>query len=78
LNISDKINKWGVLSIALCAGAFAVPSHIPWCAVYPLLHILALACSIVAAVRGSKVWLVLSGLTALLTFQAVLALITEC
>jgi hypothetical protein len=73
-----KINKWGASGIVLCAVAFAVPFHHPLCLLMPFAQLSALTCSIIAAVRGSKYWLILSVMSALLTAQTVLAVFVEC
>ena len=81
-----KINGWGVASFALCGIAFTVQpigarllhdGANLWLALYTLLQISALTCSIVAAVRGSKGWFLMSLVTALLIVQAILALLVE-
>src|SRR5437868_11687331 len=78
-----RVNKAGVFSVALSVSAFvlawnsATAAYVK-CIPYTLLHLSALACSIVAAVRGSRNWLGLSVIYALLTAQAVFALLVEC
>jgi hypothetical protein len=81
-----KVNRWGVSGVvawllaylvaAVCLKVFKVDRSA--CLVpYILLHLAALACGIVAAVRGSKWWLLMSLVTAGLAIQAILALVTE-
>jgi hypothetical protein len=76
--ISRRINKWGVLGIILCAAIYALPARYPFCLVVLLLLMSALSCSIVASVRGSRSWLILSVITGVMTVQAVIALLVEC
>jgi len=82
----SKVNKWGVsglaawllsyVAAAVCMkvfkedrGACLVP--------YILLDLSAAGCGIVAAVRGSKWWLLMSLITAALAIQAFGALVVE-
>jgi hypothetical protein len=44
----------------------------------PLLQISALTCSVVGAIRGSKRWLILSAITAILSAQAILFIPVDC
>ncbi len=84
--IGFRVNKWGIsglaawllsyLAAAICMKVFKVDGSA--CLVpYVLLHLSAVACGIVAAVRGSKWWLLMSLITAGLAIQAILALIVE-
>jgi hypothetical protein len=81
-----KVNKWGMsgvvaflaafLALALCQRLFKDDWNA--CFVpYILLQLSAVACGIVAAVRGSRWWLLMSLITAGLAVQAFLALLTE-
>ncbi|PYU37405.1 MAG: hypothetical protein DMG54_33730 [Acidobacteria bacterium] len=81
-----KINKWGVSGLAawllsylaagICMKVFKEDRSA--CLVpYIVLHLSAVTCSIVAAVRGSKWWLLMSLITAGLAIQAFLALLVE-
>jgi len=83
---SFKVNKWGVSGVAawllsylvagICMKVFKVDRTA--CLVpYILLHLSAVGCGVVAAVRGSKWWLLMSLITAGLAVQAFLALLTE-
>lgn len=78
LKVISKLNKWGVASIGLYGVVFVIPPHWPWCALDPLIHLSALICSIVAAYRGNKAWLIASLILGLLTLQAILATAIEC
>jgi hypothetical protein len=81
-----KTSKWGFSSIAVAAVAFVAG---PICArlvhdqtnvcfiPYILLHLAAVVCGIVAAVRGSRWWLLISLCSALLTAQAILGVLVE-
>jgi hypothetical protein len=81
-----KLNKWGISGLAawllsyfavvICMKLLKVErtaSLVP----YIVLHLVAVGCGIVAAVRGSKWWLLMPLVTAALAIQAVLALLTE-
>jgi len=81
-----KINKWGVsgliawllsyLATAICMKAFG--GERSTCLLpFILLDLSAVACSIVAAVRGNKWWFLLSVIAAALVFQACAALLTS-
>jgi hypothetical protein len=83
---SFKLNKWGVsglaalllsyVAVAICMKVFKDDRSaclIP----YILLDLLALACGIVAAVRGSKWWLLVSLIGVALALQAFSALLTN-
>jgi hypothetical protein len=83
---SFKVNKWGVAALATFLAAFVALAacqklfkddrnacFVP----YILLQLSAVACGIVAAVRGSKWWLLVSLITAGLAIQAFLALMVE-
>jgi hypothetical protein len=76
--IGANISKLGVSGIVLCTAAFAVPPHYPLCVFIPLLHISALICSCVAAIRGSKRWLIFSAIACLLVAQSVLFVLVDC
>jgi len=76
--ISTKMSKWGMSGIVLCAAGFAVPPHYPLCVLSPLFQISAVACSSIAAIRGSKQWLILSIIAGLLTAQAVVFVLVDC
>jgi hypothetical protein len=78
LGVDTKINKYGVSGIVFSVVAFAIPLRYPFCVLMPIGHLCALTCSIVAATRGSKLWLLLSAISALLVIQAVLAVLVEC
>jgi RsiW-degrading membrane proteinase PrsW (M82 family) len=78
-----RISKWGVVTMGLMVTAFAAGficeklgygTH-PWMVPYIILQLAALVCGTVAAVRGTKWWLVLSFLSGLLIIQAVVALL---
>jgi len=73
-----KISKWGLSSVMLFGAAFLVPWRYPLCVLFVLAHPSAVACSIVAAVRGSKYWFLVSAVSLLSTAQGVLALLVEC
>ncbi len=81
-----KVNKWGIsgiaaflaafLALAICQKLFKDDRNA--CLVpYVLLHLSAVACGIVAAIRGSKWWLLMSLITAGLAIQAFSALLVE-
>ena len=81
-----KVNKWGIsgiaaflaafLALAVCQKLFKDDRNA--CLVpYILLHLSAVACGIVAAIRGSKWWLLMSLITAGLAIQAFSALQVE-
>ncbi len=81
-----KVNKWGIsgiaaflaafLALAVCQKLFKDDRNA--CLVpYILLHLSAVACGIVAAIRGSKWWLLMSLITAGLAIQAFSALLVE-
>jgi hypothetical protein len=83
---SFKVNKWGVsglaawllsyVAAAVCMKVFKDDRSA--CLVpYILLHLSAASCGIVAAVRGSKWWLLMSLITAALAIQAFSALLVE-
>jgi hypothetical protein len=76
--LGARINKWGVSGIALTALALAIPFRHPVCLLWPPTLLAALACCIVAAVRGNKLWPVLSVISAALAAQAALAVFVEC
>jgi len=76
--VRTNISRWGVASIVICAAAFAVPPDYPFCVFMPLLQISALTCSVVGAIRGSKRWLILSAITAILSAQAILFILVDC
>ncbi len=81
-----RANSWGVSSIAFLAVAFVV---VPTCTrfvhdekhlcliPYVLFQVTALSCSIVAAVRGNKLWALISLLCGLLIFQTAFGLLVE-
>ncbi len=75
---ASSIGKWGLSGIVLCAAAFAVPPRYPVCVLIPLLQISGLACSIVAAIRGCKTWLIVSVIAGLLSAQAILFVLVDC
>jgi hypothetical protein len=81
-----KVNKWGVaaiatfvvafLALAVCQRLFRDDENA--CFVpYILSHLSAVACGIVAAVRGSKWWLLMSLFSAALAVQAFGAMVVE-
>jgi hypothetical protein len=81
-----KVNKWGTAAIAASLAAFlalAVCQKIfkndkNACLVpYILLHLSAVACGIVAAVRGNKWWLLIPLFSAALAVQAFGAMVVE-
>jgi hypothetical protein len=74
----SKISKFGIAAIGFCTVGFAVPFHAPLCLLMPVAFICALTCSIVAAVKGSKYWLILSVISAILVAQTILAVTVEC
>jgi hypothetical protein len=76
--VRTDIGRWGVASIVFCTAGFAVPPQYPLCIFMPLLQISALTCSVVAAIRGNKRWLILSAITAILTAQSVLFILVDC
>jgi hypothetical protein len=76
--VRTNISRWGVASIVLCAAAVAVPRQYPLCVFMPLLQISALTCSVVAAIRDNKRWLILSAITAILSAQAILFILVDC
>jgi hypothetical protein len=78
LHVSAKINKYGATGIVCCVLAFAVPFRYPFCLLMLIAYLCALTCGVVAATRGSKLWLILSVISALLATQTVLAVIVEC
>lgn len=80
------VNKWGVgaigtflaafLALAACQKVFKNDRNA--CFVpYILLHLSAVACGIVAAVRGSKWWLLMALFAVALAVQAFGALVVE-
>jgi len=79
-----NINYWGVCGIVLSAAGFILWSYYEAaslhlrCIPYTVLQLTALVCSIVAAMRGNKQWLWLSGILGILSAQALLALVVEC
>jgi hypothetical protein len=81
-----KVNKWGASGViawmlsyvaaAICMKVFKVNETA--CLVpYILLDLSAAGCGIVAAIRGSKWWLLISLITVGLAIQAFLALLVE-
>jgi hypothetical protein len=79
-----RLNRWGIFSIALFAGAFGALAvcnrlfhnrEIACMVLYVFLHLSTIGLGIVAATRGSKWWLLISLLSALLAAQAILALL---
>jgi hypothetical protein len=83
---SFKVNKWGAsglaawllsyVAAAVCMKVFKDDRSA--CLVpYILLDLSAASCGIVAAVRGSKWWLLMSLITAALAIQAFSALLVE-
>jgi hypothetical protein len=78
LQARRKINKWGTAGILLGITVAAVPFRNPWCLLWPLMLTAATICSIVAVVRGSKYWLILSLITGLVGAQSVWAVLVEC
>ena len=81
-----KVNKWGVSGIAIFIAAFlalAVCQKLfkddrNACLVpYILFHLSAAGCGIVAAVRGSKLWLLMSLFAVALAVQALVAMVVE-
>ena len=82
---SIRINKWGIWSIVLCAAAFLVSvaaeaighGGLSYLLVYILLQLSALTCAIIAAVRGSKWWLLVGLLLAFFLIPAVVGLLVE-
>lgn len=80
------VNKWGMsattaflaafLALAVCQRLFKDDKNA--CLVpYILLHLSAVGCGIVAAVRGNKWWLLLSLLATALAMQAFGAMVVE-
>jgi hypothetical protein len=55
-----------------------MPTHWPFYAFYPFAYISALVCSIIAAFRGNKSWLLFSATNGILAAGALLATIVEC
>ena len=78
VNIRTNVSGWGLSAIVLSFSALAIPPRHPLCILIPLLQISALACSAVAAIRGNKLWLVLTFIAGLLTVQAVLFVLVDC
>ena len=76
--VRTNIGGWGVASIVFCAAGVVIPRKYPPCVFMPLLQISALTCSVVAAIRGNKRWLILSAITAILTAQSVLFILADC
>ena len=79
-----RANSWGMLSVAFLAVAFVVVPictrfvHDEICFIpYARFQLTALACSIVAAVRGTKLWTLLSLLCGLLIVQTAFAVLVE-
>ena len=79
-----RVNRWGIFSIALFAGAFGASAvcnrflhdkEIACTVLYVFLHLSTFGLGIVAAARGSRWWLLISLLSALLAAQAILALL---
>jgi hypothetical protein len=77
-HVGARINKWGAAGVVFCAASYAVPPHYPFCILLLILEISGLGCSIVAAIRGSKNWLILSAIASLLTAQTVLFVLVDC
>jgi hypothetical protein len=69
---------WGISGIVLGAAALAIPPRYPLCILIPLLQISALTCTSVAAIRGNKLWLILSAISSLLVVQSVLFVLVDC
>jgi len=78
LRVSTKINKYGASGIIFCAVAFVIPFRYPFCILVTIGHLCALSCGIVAATRGSRLWLILPAISALLAIQAVMAVLVDC
>ena len=76
--VRANIGGWGVAGVVFCVAGIVVPPKYPLCAFMPLLQILALTCSVAAAIRGNKRWLILSAITAVLTAQSVLFVLVDC
>jgi membrane protein YdbS with pleckstrin-like domain len=76
--ILARIKSWGAAGLLLLAASLVVPFRYPYCIPSLILQICALACSIVAALRESKWWWILSGITAILVAQMVFAVVVEC
>jgi hypothetical protein len=81
-----KVNKWGVSGIATFIPAFLalaicqkfIKDDTNACLVpYILLHLSAVASSIIASVRGNRLWLLVSLLAAALAVQAVVGRLTR-
>ena len=77
-----KVNKWGLWSVGLSVGGLVLFPffHDEWnvfLAVYTLMQVSAVYCGIVAALRGSKLWLLISVCAAILATQAFVALAVE-
>jgi len=72
------ISMWGISGIVLCAAALALSPRYPLCILIPLLQISALTCTSVAAIRGNKLWLILSAISSLLVVQSVLFVLVDC
>ena len=77
-HIGISISMWGISGIVLCAAALAKPPRYPLCILIPLLQISALTCTSVAAIRGNKLWLILSAISSLLVVQSVLFVLVDC
>jgi len=80
-----KLSQYGLSSIVLLLASLGVGPvcqrvfhDLHLCLIpYILLQLFALTCSIVAAVRGSKWWLLTSVLSAVLAAQGILGLLVE-
>ena len=81
-----KVDKWGLWSLGLSVGGLVLSPagrrffHDEWnvfLAVHTLMQVSAVYCGIVAALRGSKLWLLISLCAAGLAIQAFVALVVE-
>ena len=81
-----RSNKWGLSSLALLLGGFAVMavcqrlfdnSRNACLVPLILMQLSALTTSLVASSRGSKAWLVVVAASGFLVYQSVLALLVE-
>ena len=77
-HIEAKTKGWGVAGFLLLAVALVIPFRYPFCIPSLIVQICALVCTIVAALKESKWWWILSGVSAILVAQMVLAVLVEC